>query len=363
MIGLVDIDLQTSTATNLCPPNIEIMKLATYYKTEENLFCRLINLDETELTSYDKIYIFSEADTQPQIPEAFRRANNVIYGGTAFTKGIYKPFENDLIDYTIPRTFIYKPLLAEKYVAGLKDTVITHILDDSYYRMYAGESKLPITPLLPKHRMFIYDRDFFVPDWRNIIDKIIERNPSSIQPIHPIICKTINNYFGVREYNKISKNTTIILDLNIPLDDTPLLMKKYKNKFLADIRESSNVYITLGGTFDTRGQYLKDFIYKLNLLYVFWSQDIPLKIKYIKPQIGYTDPIANISRLVEIWTASNTNLTKSIHDRIPKDKKSTEIRPERSEGRAIIERFPSAKTLFYQTRETVKKGGFWKYGY
>lgn len=63
MIGLVDIDLQTSTATNLCPPNIEIMKLATYYKTEENLFCRLINLDETELTSYDKIYIFSEADT------------------------------------------------------------------------------------------------------------------------------------------------------------------------------------------------------------------------------------------------------------------------------------------------------------
>ena len=121
MIGLVDIDLQQSTSINLCPPNLEIMKLATYYKTEENLFCRLINLDETELTSYEKIYLFSEAESQPQIPEAFLRARNVIYGGTAFTNGIYKPFENELIDYTIPKTYIYKPFLADKYAAGLKE--------------------------------------------------------------------------------------------------------------------------------------------------------------------------------------------------------------------------------------------------
>jgi len=39
------------------------MKLATYYKTEENLFCRIVGLDETELTSYSKIYVFSEAET------------------------------------------------------------------------------------------------------------------------------------------------------------------------------------------------------------------------------------------------------------------------------------------------------------
>ena len=38
------------------------MKLATYYKLEEKQFCRLMSLDETELTAYDKIYFFSEQE-------------------------------------------------------------------------------------------------------------------------------------------------------------------------------------------------------------------------------------------------------------------------------------------------------------
>lgn len=165
MIGLVDIDLQSSTSTNLCPPNLEIMKLATYYKIEENVFCRLISLNETELTSYEKIYVFSEAGAPPQLPEAFRRASNVILGGTAFTNGIYIPFKNEIIDYTIPKALIYKQFLSEKHDAGIKSKIIEHILDDSYYRMYAGNNRLPIPPVLPRKRMFIYDKDFFVPDW------------------------------------------------------------------------------------------------------------------------------------------------------------------------------------------------------
>ena len=68
MIGLVDYDLQTTSSNTLIPPNIEIMKLATYYKNDENTFSRLISLDETELSSYDIIYFFSEAETTPIIP-------------------------------------------------------------------------------------------------------------------------------------------------------------------------------------------------------------------------------------------------------------------------------------------------------
>ena len=81
MIGLIDYDLQTSTSVNLHPPNLEIMKLATYYKLEQQHFCRLMSLNETELTAYDKIYFFSEAETRPEVPEAFLKSNNVIYGG------------------------------------------------------------------------------------------------------------------------------------------------------------------------------------------------------------------------------------------------------------------------------------------
>ena len=45
MIGLVDFDFQSQTKLNPDPPNIEIMKLANYYRTEENKFSMLVNLN------------------------------------------------------------------------------------------------------------------------------------------------------------------------------------------------------------------------------------------------------------------------------------------------------------------------------
>lgn len=339
------------------------MKLATYFQTEENHFCRLINLDETDLTPYDKVYVFSEAESQPMIPEAFRRADNVIFGGTAFTNGIYRPFENEIIDYTIARPHIYKSFLSDKYVAGLKDNVINHILDDSYYRMYAGSNKLPIPPILPHKRVYIYDTNFFIPEWKEILNKISNRNPSSIKPIHPVYCKTITDYFDLRGYQKFAKDANIILDLDIPLNEAPSLVRKYKNKFLADIKPSSNVFLTLGGNYETQYQYRQNFIYKLNLLYTFWSNDIPIKIKYITPSIGHNDPLLGLSQLISTWSSQGQKQTKCINDRIPKDKKITEIHPLRQEQNELLKWVPSAKTLFYQTFESTHKGGTWKNGY
>ncbi len=161
MIGLVDLQLQSWNKPQLCPPNLEIMKLATYYQTEENKFCRLINLDETEFGGYEKVYIFSESKDYITVPDAFKRAPNVVYGGTAFTNGKYIPFENKLIDYTLARPRIYTSFLKDKYVAGLKEIEIKRLLDNSYFRWRAGDEKLPIPAVKRRHRIYIYDRDFF----------------------------------------------------------------------------------------------------------------------------------------------------------------------------------------------------------
>ena len=112
------------------------MKLATYYQQEENKFCRLINLDETELTGYEKIYVFSESDEYITVPEHFKRASNVVYGGTAFTNGVYVPFQNKVIDYTIARPRVYASFLKDKYIAGLEEKEINRLLDNSYYRCF-----------------------------------------------------------------------------------------------------------------------------------------------------------------------------------------------------------------------------------
>lgn len=356
MIGLIDYDFQSTSSKYLHPPNIEIMKLATYYKAEENTFCRIMGLDETELTIYDKIYFFSESEKPITIPNQFKRADNVIFGGTYFTNK-YQPFTNEIIDYTIPRIDIYKNILKERYQAGAKVKTIAHILDDGYYRNYAGTNKLPIPPIFSNKRLFLYDKDFFYPDWQETISKLIERKVSSIVRIHPIICNKISNYFLVREQHKLSRTNEIILDLDIPLEEVFYLLKKYEKKLLADITFSSKVYITLGGNFKYTKQYYDDFIYKMNLLYSFWAKNIPIKIKYVYPIVGVVNPIENISLLIERWSNSSSKLNRTIEERLSKTKETAE----EVEYKLITQYNKDSLLLFKQTYNKVSKKRSWLY--
>ena len=364
MIGLVDLQLQSWGKPQLCVPNLEIMKLATYYQTEENTFCRLVNLDETELSAYEKIYVFSESKDYITVPDAFKRAPNVIYGGTAFTNGIYVPFKNKIIDYTLAKPRIYANFLKEKYQnREIEEIEITRLLNNSYFRWHAGEEELSVPAIRKRHRIYIYDKDFFQDGWRNIINKIINRGPSSINFIHPTHYKKISDFLEVRENALIAKGNNVYLDLNIPLKETPVLMQLYKNRLLAVINPSSHIYLSLGGSYYYQTDYFKDIIYKLNLLYVFWSCNIPIKLKYEEPSLGCYNPIADISKLISTWSQGETCKSKSIIERIPKDKSLSDIRIERQQLKAILERYPTYETLFRQTTETAKQGGLWRYGY
>lgn len=359
MIGLVDYDFCKSNKTSVLIPNIEIMKLANYYKTEKNHFCRLLTLEEQELSSYDKIYFFSELNKNPQIPEQYLRANNIFYGGTAFTNGIYIPFENEIIDYTIPKPFIYKEFLKQKYNDGVKARVISHVLDDTYYRNYAGENKLPLPAILPRKRVYLYDRKFFYDDWQETLNKISEHSPASIIRLHPIICDTLTKYFTLRSFQKFSRSNEIILDLNIPLNEVYYMLKNYKNQFLADITQTSNVYLILGGSFPTQMLYFRDFIYKLNLLYSFWSCGIMIKIKFEEPNLGFKNPLINLSQLVEsIFDISYVNRRDySLNYKINKRKKDNLWEEEK---KLLLKFHPSAKDLFEQSFNKIFKQRRWR---
>ena len=358
MIGLLDYDYEVSKKASIIIPNIEIMKLATYYKTEENRFCRLLSLDEEDLSNYEKIYFFSESHYPPRIPEIYLRSPQVIYGGTAFTKGKYLPFQNEIIDFTIPKTFIYKESLKQKYDDGVKAKVISQVLDSSYYRYFARE-QLPIPPVMTNKRVYLYDRDFFYSNWRETLDKIISKKPSSIIRIHPIICHKLSEFFEVRNYPKLKRGNDFILDLNIPLDEVYYMINKYKNYLLADIGKSSNVFLMLGGSYPTSFQYFKDLIYKLNLLYCFWSCGIFIKIKYEPPFIGYKNPIANLSFKIEKWSEliKTKKYDISINDRISQKNKNATWIQERD---LLLKFYPSAKDLFNQTINSVMNGGRWR---
>jgi len=76
--------------------------------------------------------------------------------------------------------------------------------------------------------------------------------------------------------------------------------------------------------------------------------------------IGCYNPISDISKLIATWSQGDTKDYKSIIDRIPKDKKLSDRRPEREQLEIILEKYPASNTLFRQTTETAKKGGIWK---
>lgn len=356
MIGLLDLDWFYSSTNKELIPNLEIIKLAAYYKLEENIFCRLIRPDETDLSSYDRIYVYNETASSPQLSEAFSRANNVIYGGTAYTNGIYVPFNESLIDFTLPRLDIYKEFLKEKYQAGVKTEVINRFLDSAYYRCYAGTEFLPIPPMRKNKRIYLYDHEFFYDGWQDVLNKINSRKPSSIMRIHPIVCTTLIQYFELRKFPNVSRANSVILDLNIPLEEVDYMFKEYKNLFLADIVQNSNVFIPIGDSLKTNMQYFRDLIYKLNLLYCFWSRNIPIKIMYIPPRIGFNNPLSNLEKTIETWAKVNMGKIP-INKKIIRKTVHTKMEDERN---FLLKFYPSAQDLFEQTYEQVKKMGRWR---
>lgn len=358
MIGLIDLDFQLTPGIQLRPPNIEIMKLASYYKTEECKFCRLVSLNEANIDGYSDIYLFSEFNHYTEIPANILQIPQLQFGGTAFTNQEYVPFNNSIIDTMIPRTFIYKEFLQRKYNDGAKTKDVAHILDDSYYRITDGKQILPIPPIKRGKRFFIYDRNIFVPDWQKILNDIVEHSPSAVLFIHPQYCKTLDDYFYLRNATRISRTNTIILDLNCSLLDYTKIIKKFSNLFLADVQKSSQVCLSLGGNFDNVFQYYKDYIYKMNILYLFWAANIYIKIYYQEPKIGFKDPLAHLSQMTANWT-NQSCINRTLIDRITiKDKKKINLPME--EKQQLIKFYSTAESLFHQTYTELKNRRLWR---
>ena len=356
MIGLLDLDLLQKSSMTHIVPNLEIMKLSSYYRNEKNIFCKLMTLDETDLSIYDKIYCFSEQETLPTVPEAISRAKNVIYGGTGFTTN-YEPFSDVIIDYMFADKQIYKNYLKQRYHEGVKTKIINSVLDDTYYRMYAGAQKLPIPVILPRKHIYIYDKDFFKDQWWEILQEIIARKPSKIICIHAPVCTNLTNFFLLRDCTQFARTNTIILDLNIPLENVGYMLKTYQHLFLADITQSSQVYLPIGGQYATKSLYFIDFIYKLNLLYSFWSRGILMKVKVRPTPPGFYNPLYHLERSIEqINFLKKPHYTLTLNDKIPAKKKNNTLAEEKA---LLLAAHPSASNLFEQSFNELKRKGRW----
>lgn len=98
-IGLYDADMLTYSHT---APNLELMKLAAYYKQKQHITVMTKNFCPEK---YSK-YIYQKDYNDGYYPQNFRQFSNIKCGGLAFSNNIYKPLPYE-IEKMIPDKTIY----------------------------------------------------------------------------------------------------------------------------------------------------------------------------------------------------------------------------------------------------------------
>ena len=109
-IGLYDMDMATYT---LVPFNIELMKLAAYYKKHREI---VILSPELTPERHQKFFLRKDYD-DGNFPLGIDKIPNLDYGGYAFTKGLYVPMAAE-IEAIHPDSSIYS--IYEKTIMSAK---------------------------------------------------------------------------------------------------------------------------------------------------------------------------------------------------------------------------------------------------
>lgn len=123
-IGLFDQDLVLG---HRVPPNLELMKIASYYKEHRDL-TRLIE-SAKEYEQFSRIYLRKEVVDRNFPNRLIAKANvNIDFGGYAFTRGIYVPmddkYERCLPDISLYDRFIKNHKVKSDYKTILKSSLI-----------------------------------------------------------------------------------------------------------------------------------------------------------------------------------------------------------------------------------------------
>lgn len=351
MIGIIDYNF-IPTKRGVAPPSLDAMKMSAYLKTTQKDEVRLItNLDQAAACT--KVYYFCECTLDKLPKEVFLQENVELYGD-------YFEKLQPIVEHTLPDITLYNDVIQEKMTNSLLSTskALT-FLDSFYYKAYGNSGeRLPLPPSCPRKRFYLYDKDFLgKEDCWEILDDIVARNPSSIYTTQPIQCHTVKQFFLLREeYEKVSRGNKIILDYFVPLHHFETYFGKYKLKLLGEITKTSDVCIYLGKNYSNNAYgetfYIKNLFYCLNLIFSYWSRNIPIRAEMFYPE-NEINPYADIYSAIRIWT-NNDNYDLKLNDSF-NSKKLQERKEELLKKNSLFAPFfDKSKNDLINTR------GFWR---
>ena len=351
MIAIYDEEFATAKR-GLPPPSLAAMKTAAYLKTEQDDLVILIT-DLTNAANYNKVYFFSDKPLEDLPKEIFLMDNIILYGK-------YLDPLPQIIEHMMPDITIYHDVVQTRLINKITSTNrALQFLDSIYYQAYGSKGeRLPLPPSSRKKRFYIYDEDFLsYEDCWNIFKEIEERAPTGIYTIKPIQCHTLKQFFTLREdYEKVSRANKIILDYFVPLHHFETYFGKYKLKLLGEITKNSEVYVYLGKNYGANAYgevfYLKNLYHSLNLIFSYWSRNIPIKAEMFITEDA-VNPYKEIFQALRQWT-NHEDYDKTIADFL-NTKKLTPILE------TFISNNPTMEIFFNKSKnDLINTRGVWR---
>lgn len=214
-IGFIDQDALSSPET--FHPNLEIMKLSTYYKKSKNYVSFI--LDPSKSERYNKIILRKDESNGDYLSDLIldKRCS---YGGRAFTNDIYIPLEEE-IENCVPDLSIYNSYF-NRILTGKKqyETKKKAYLNSSFVRLSTNEKDcdLDITRGLiggAKRGQDIYIYDKNITNIDEAIDSLSEVIRGKAQKIVFLYPQYFYDFDKVEEWSKIywvKQNNEIIYD-------------------------------------------------------------------------------------------------------------------------------------------------------
>lgn len=305
MVGIVDYDFITDSHSGIPTPSLVAMKIAAYYKQyvpKEQ--CKILT-DISQMMNCNELYFLSNQLIE-DIPDEVFMYDDVKFYGKFLPDDI-----PELIHHQQPLVSIYNDIVQARLTENKIGTAkALAFLDAIYYQAKVNGKFIPVPAMAPKSKVFLYDKDLLANnDCWEILDKIITKRPSSIKFIEPIQCHTVSQFFYLREeYEKVSRANKIILDYFVPQSHFDKYFGKYKLKLLGEITKNSEISIYLGKNYNvdsyTSTFYVRNIAYCLNLLFSYYSRNIPVMAEIYYPPIKELNSYIEIYKVIRRWANS-----------------------------------------------------------
>lgn len=330
------------------------MKLSSYYKRNEPKEHIRLLTDTSQMMNCDLVYFLSNKLLE-EIPDEIFMTENIKFYGKYLPDDI-----PNLIHHMPPDVSIYNEIVQKRLTDDKIGTAkALSFLDSIYYQAFVNDQLIPVPPMAPKTRVYLYDKDILGNEkcWE-VFDSIIKKRPSTICCVEPIQCHTISQFLYLREeYEKVSRANKIILDYYVPPHQFEKYFGKYKLKLLGEITTNSNISIYLGKNYGadsyTSTFYIRNIAYCINLLFSYYSRNIPIFSEIYYPPTKELNPYIEIYKAIRSW--SNSNNKDLTFEQAFRTKKQKEIL------QTLIEKNPIFKGFLpYSKNMLIKTKGMWR---